>query len=165
MVLQHIVTHGLIYTIIFNGSLFVIMISVGPRVWGYNDYSELVKKKVLPKTKKEKMLSMIIGIPWLIIMFLLPIISTYLLKIKLGGDISFLIAFLNLFVLIILATIGDLVILDWIIVSKITPKFVIIPGTEAKDYKDFSHHYISHVKVVPILIILCLIIAVVVWYF
>ena len=80
MVLQHIITHGLMYAIIFNGSLFIIMISTGPRVWGYNDYSELIKKKVPPKTKKEKMLSIIIGIPWLIIMFLLPIISTYLLK-------------------------------------------------------------------------------------
>ena len=44
------------------------------------------------------------------------------------------------------ANMGDLFFLDWLIVSKITPKFVIIPGSEAEDYKDFSHHYKGHAK-------------------
>ncbi len=42
--------------------------------------------------------------------------------------------------------VADLVLLDWIIVGTLTPKFVIIPGTEdmkEKEYKDFR---ISHAK-------------------
>jgi hypothetical protein len=45
----------------------------------------------------------------------------------LGGEIPFWTAFLNVFALVFLATLGDLVILDWL---KITPEFVMIPGTE-----------------------------------
>ena len=47
----------------------------------------------------------------------------------------------------------------WIIVSKITPKFVIIPGTVKEDYKDFYHHYKAHAKATVPMILLCLIIA------
>jgi hypothetical protein len=53
----------------------------------------------------------------------------------------------------------------WLIVSKITPRFVIIPGSEKADYKDFSHHYKAHAKATIGLILICFIIAGIVWYF
>ncbi len=68
------------------------------------------------------------------------------------------------YALISLAAVCDLVILDWLIISKITPRFVIIPGTEVRDYKDFSHHYKGHAKAAILVIPLCLIIAAVVVY-
>ena len=81
-----------------------------------------------------------------------------MLKSKLEGEIAFWLAFLNLLILFLVATIGDLLILDWLIVSKNTHRFVIIPGTEAEDYKDFSHHYKDHVKatiaIIPILVVI-----------
>ena len=43
-----------------------------------------------------------------------------------------------------LAAVVDLVILDWLVISRITPGFVIIPGSVEADYKDFSHHYRGH---------------------
>ena len=52
----------------------------------------------------------------------------------------------------LLVTVGDLEILDWPIISKITPDFVIIPGTEVEDYKDFSHHYKGHAVATAVLI-------------
>ncbi len=58
-----------------------------------------------------------------------------------------------------LASFGDMVILDWLIISKITPEFVIIPGSDKADYKNFSHHYKAHGKSVLILIPILLIIA------
>ena len=65
--------------------------------------------------------------------------------------------------LFLLATIGDLVILDWLIVNKITPKFVVIPGSGKQDYKDFSHHFKWHVKslvvIIPILLVVAAIIS------
>ena len=79
--------------------------------------------------------------------------------------VPLMIAFLNSLALFLLATVGDLVILDWLIVSKITPKFVIIPGSERADYKDFSHHYKAHAKALAGLILVCLIIAGIVCYF
>ena len=159
------ITHGLFFAVIFNGYLFLVMVLTSPRVWGYTDYPEVIKCKVPPQTQREKLLAAVIGLPWFIFVLGFPIFSTYVLKSKLGNEIPFLIAFLNLLVLFLLATVGDLVILDWLIVSKITPKFVIIPGSERADYKDFSHHYKAHAKALVGLILVCLIFASIVWYF
>ena len=87
-----------------------------------------------------------------------------MLKAKLAGDISLIQAFLNLLPLVAVANVGDMVILDWLIISKITPRFVIIPGTDVTDYKDFSHHYKAHARSAIILIPLCFITAAVITY-
>jgi len=164
MVFTHIITHGLFYAVIGNGYLFLMMITFSPRVWGYHDYPEVVKNKVPPQTKREKITAAIGGIPWIIFVLAFPFISTYMLKFEFGGEIPFVIAFLNVFVLVHLLVVGDLVILDWLIISRITPKFVVIPGSEKEDYKDFSHHYTDHAKAEIILIPACLIIAAIVKY-
>jgi len=155
----HIITHSLIYGFAVNLYLFLMMVTLSPRIWGYQDYPERVKKKVPPQTKKEKTLAALLGIPWFIFVMVFPVVSTFLLKAKLGEEIPFIQAFLNPFFLFLLATFGDLVILDWLIVSKLTPRFVIIPGSEAEDYKDFSHHYKGHAKSAVIMIAASLLIA------
>ncbi|MCK4900707.1 MAG: hypothetical protein KAS38_18140, partial [Anaerolineales bacterium] len=142
-----------------------IMVSTSPRVWGYSDYSEAIKAKVPPQTWKEKRLALVIGLPWIIFAVGFPIYSTYVLKSKLGGEIPFWTAFLNLSLMVFLATLCDLVILDWLIVNKITPEFVIIPGTDKADYQDFSHHYRAHARAAVFLVLLSIIFAGIVWYF
>jgi len=163
MVVTHLITHGLFFAVIFNGYLLLVMVLTSPRVWGYTDYPEVIKNKVPTQTQREKLLAAVIGLPWFIFVLGFPIFSTYVLKSKLGDEIPFLIAFLNLLVLFLLATGGDLVILDWLIISKITPKFVIIPGTLKEDYKDFSHHFKGHAKslivIIPIFLVLAAIIS------
>ena len=165
MVVTHLVTHGLFFSFIVNGYLLLVMILVSPRIWGYADYPEKIKRKVPPQTRREKLLAALIALPWFIFVLGFPVFSSYVLKSKLGGEIPFLTAFLNVLVLSLAATLGDLIILDWLVVSKITPGFVIIPGTDKADYKDFSHHYKAHARAVVGLILLSLIIAGIVWYF
>jgi len=165
MVLTHLVTHGLFYAFIVDGYLFLVMLFTSPRVWGYSDYSESIKAKVPPQTKQEKRLAILIAVPWLLFSAGFPIYSTFVLKSKFGGEIPFWLAFLNVFVLVFLVVLGDLVILDWLIVSKFTPEFVIIPGTEEADYKDFSHHYKAHVRAAVPLVLVCMVLAGIVWYF
>jgi hypothetical protein len=141
------------------------MLFTSPRVWGYSDYSESIKAKVPPQTKQEKRLAILIAVPWLLFSAGFPIYSTFVLKSKFGGEIPFWLAFLNVFVLVFLVVLGDLVILDWLIVSKFTPEFVIIPGTEEADYKDFSHHYKAHARAAVPLALVCMVLAGIVWYF
>jgi len=159
MAITHIITHGLFYGIIATGYLFLIMITFSPRIWGYQDYPEVVKNKVPAQTKKEKIIAGIIGLPWFVFVAGFPVYSTLTLKSKLGGEISFLTALLNVLVMFFLATLGDLVLLDWLLISKITPKFAIISGSIKEDYQDFSHHFRGHAKAAILMIILGLIIA------
>lgn len=165
MVITHIITHGLFFAVIFNGYILLLMVLFSPRVWGYADYPEVIKNKVPLQTQKEKLLAVMIALPWFIFLFGFPIFSTYMLKSKLGNEIPYIIAFLNLLILMLLANAGDLILLDWLIITKFTPEFVIIPGSERADYKDFSHHYRGHAKALALQILACLIIASIVWYF
>ncbi len=154
MDLTFTITHALIYTFAGIGYLFLFMVFFSPRIWGYSDYPEVIKSKVHPQTSREKVIAGLVSLPWFLFILIYPLFSTYLLKDTLGGEISFLSAYFNIIILIILLFLGDLIILDWLIISKITPSFVIIPGSEVKDYKDFSHHYKAHVKTIfPILVL------------
>ena len=150
---------GFIYAFIGNGYLFLAMIFLNPRIWGYADYPDVVKSKVAPQTSKEKFIAFMMFIPWILFLIIYPLYSTFLLKANLGNEFSYLISFLNIAVLFFLFFLGDLIILDWLIINKITPTFVIIPGTDVSDYKDFSHHYKGHLKAILPFLILCFILA------
>jgi len=164
MLLNYSIVQGLLFALIFNSYLFLIMISFNPRVWGYQDYSEEIKEKVQPQTRQERQTAILISIPFFLLIFGLPTYSLLTLKAQLGGELPFITAFAHLLILFIMGTFGDLVILDWLIVSKITPKFVVIPGTQEEDYKDFSHHYKGHALAAIPIILICALVAAIISY-
>lgn len=144
--LSNIIFHGFIFAIILTIYLLFIMAKFSPRIWGFSDYPKVITDKVPPQTKSEKRKGEILSIPFFLFGLIFPIVSTLILREQYGGEIDFLTAFLNIFGILMFGNIADLVILDWIIVGTITPKFVIIPGTENmkdREYKDFR---ISHAK-------------------
>jgi len=165
MIISHILTHALFYNLVVIGYLVILMMSVSPRIWGYSDYSEEIKDKVPKQTKKEKRLAILVTVPWMVFTLGFPILSTYLLKGKLGGEISYWTAFLNIFVMASIANLVDLVVLDWLVVSTITPTFVMIPGTEKADYEDFTFHYKAQGIGSIVIFALCFIFAFIVWFF
>ena len=122
------------------------MITTSPRVWGYSDYPDVVKDKVLPPTRGERRAALLIGLPWIAFVLAYPFVASYRMKAGLGDEFTYAIAFLHFFAMFQLASLVDLVVLDWLIVSRITPSFVIIPGSVEADYKNFSHHYRGHAR-------------------
>ena len=165
MVFENIVLNSLFYTAIGTGYLLIFMITFNPRIWGYQDYLEKIKEKVPPQTRREKVIAGLVGMPWFFFILAYPLISTAYMETELGGEIPFEIAFLNMFFMVFLFFLVDLVILDWLIISKITPKFVIINGTTSEDYKDFSHHYKGHLIASVPLTLICVIFSVIIVYF
>ncbi len=165
MVFEKILVNGLIYTAIGAGYLLIFMITFNPRIWGYQDYPDGIKEKVPPQTRRERAIGGLVGLPWFIFILAYPLGSTASLKTGLGGEITFGIAFFNVFFMVFLFFLVDLVILDWLIISKITPKLVIIDGTTPEDYKDFSHHYKGHLIATIPLTLICLIISAIFVFF
>lgn len=159
MSLEKIIFNGLFYTIISAGYLFIFMVTCNPRIWGYQDYPDRIKEKVSPQTRKERGIAGLVSLPWFLFLLAYPLISTTVLERELDGELPFELAFLNIFFMVFMFFLVDLVILDWLIISKITPKFVIIDGTTAEDYKDFSHHYKGHLIAFFPLIFLCALLA------
>ena len=146
VIFKTVVIDSLVFAGIANLYLFLMMITFSPRVWGYSDYPDVVKDKVTPPTRKEKWTAGLVGLPWIAFVLAYPFVASYRLKAGLGGDFTYAIAFLHFFAMFQLASLVDLVVLDWLIVSRITPSFVIIPGSVEADYKDFSNHYKSHAR-------------------
>ena len=134
------------------------MVALSPWIWGYQDYLE----KVPPQTRRERTLAGIYGIPLMVLGLAFPVYSVLELRGRLGGAIPFADAFIHLLILPAFSTLGYLVLLDWLIVSRVTPGFVIIPGSEAEEYKDFSHHYRGHLRAAVIMVILSTVVAMVV---
>ncbi len=143
---QEILINGLLYTIIANGYLFMLMISTSPRIWGVMDYNKKIRNSVTPQTKDEKRTSLLLGMPYLLFVFLYPIITTWRLKNEYAGQFTFWLAFVHLLVLLVSITLIDLIVLDLLIVSTITPKYVIVPGTTKEDYKNYREHLRGHIK-------------------
>ncbi len=159
-----LIVHGLAFALVANAYLLLVMRTTSPRIWGYADYPEAVKRKVPAQTRRERIVAAAIALPWLALLLGYPVYSTYALKVSLGGQISFLLAFANPFAMLLLVSLVDVLVLDWLIVSRITPAWVIIPGSSAADYKDMSHHYRAQAWASAALIPVCLLIAVVVSY-
>ena len=165
MVFAIIICNGLLYTLIGAGYLLIFMVTFNPRIWGYQDYPDRIKEKIPSQTRRERIIAGLVGMPWLFFILAYPLISTAFLETELGGEIPFEIAFLNLFFMVFLFFLVDLVVLDWLIISKITPKFVIIDGTSPKDYKDFSHHFKGHLIASIPLALICVIFSVIIVVF
>jgi hypothetical protein len=128
-------------------SLFLVaVLRFNPRLF-LQDYPEDIQNKVPPKTEKERRQSWVVGIPFLILLVAVPFISTLTLKRQSGGDASFLHLFLNAFGVTFVFNLVDLLLLDWLVFCTMTPRFVLVPGTEGMaGYKDYAYHFRASVK-------------------
>jgi hypothetical protein len=151
---------GAIFSLI--GSIYLIgILWYNPRLaMNPGDYPDDVIAAAPPKTKKEQRLAIIFGIPFLIFSFAYPVFSTLALNKTGGGATPFLDLFLHILVVIFFFNLVDLLILDLWMFCTITPKFVVIPGTEGfPGYKDKGMHIRAHVKASVIMVALGFIIA------
>ena len=154
-----VLVDSLVFAGIANTYLFLMMIFTSPRVWGYSDYPDAVKEKVPPPTRKEKLTAMFLGLPWIAFLLAYPFFASLRMRAALGGDFTYVVALVHFFAMYQLASLVDLVVLDWLIISRTTPRFVIIPGSDEADYKDFSHHYRDHARAALVIIVLALVFA------
>lgn len=127
--------------ILLDGTLFSLALSVlvmgslyyNPRLW-LQDYPKPIQDRVPPLNDSEKRLRIAVALPMFLIMLGGPFYSTHLLKIANGGTISFLDAWLNTWLLLQFFNLFDAVVLDFLILSRMKPKFSIIPGAEGLEY-------------------------------
>ncbi len=141
-------------TTIILGTLFY-----NAEIW-LNDYPPDIKEKFGPISTKAKRQGTIIAIPFFIIMIGGIIWSNLRLKKAYGGRLGRKTAFMNAFALIFSGWFLDLTILDWLLFVKITPSFVVLPGTEGMaGYNDYGFHLREHMRALPFLALGALVIA------
>jgi hypothetical protein len=163
ILLENILIHGSIFAVVLTVYLLAIMRGFSPRIWAFSDLPKEITDHVPPQTDRERRIGAYLVLPFFIIGFGFPIVSTMILEVLYGGALPLLDAFLNCFAIMMFGNFADLVILDTLIVGTITPDWVIIPGTEHmrnKEYKDFRlFHAKGHVKGTVLMAVLSLLFA------
>jgi len=112
-----------------------------PRIW-LNDFPPDIRRAVPPKTDAEKRQSLLWGLPFLAVLLGGPLVSNLILNQQRGGSASLVTLFINGFGVALFFNVVDLLIVDWLVLCRFTPRFLVIPGTEGMaGYKDYGHHF------------------------
>lgn len=105
-------------------------------------YPPAIKRRAGAQTAAERKKTAIVGLFFLPLLIGVPAVSTRLLERAQGGDIAFSDAFLNVFGIMTFFNAVDLLVIDGLLFCALTPKFLVIEGTEGMaEYKDFCFHF------------------------
>jgi hypothetical protein len=126
--------YGLPASLILSALIFAMNL-VNPRLL-LRSYPKDVQAAVPPQTAAEKRQTLYWGIPfWLGF----PVAAAFIAK---AAHLSPLEIFLSAAGVIFLFNLVDWLILDWLIVCTITPRFMVLPGTEGMaGYKNYGMHF------------------------
>lgn len=117
----------------------ILALRVNPRIF-LHDYPVKIQEKVPKKTPVESKLSYVFGVPFILLLLLGSFFST--LSLKEQGNTPFLVLWLNAAGVVWVFNIVDWLILDWLIFCTLTPRFLVIPGSEGMvEYKDYGFHF------------------------
>jgi hypothetical protein len=157
-----IVTHAALFGILLSAVLFPLVLGLtwlNPEIM-LNDYPPDIRAKhgsMSPRSKRQRLPIALI----VVTLFLgLIVASFHGLPTGADGDLDFLEAALHLFVLFTVFNTLDWLILDWLIVVTLCPRFIILPGTEGlAGYKDYGFHLRGYMIGMAITIVTSLLIA------
>ncbi len=151
-----ILIHGLVYCVLFTAGLLIIGLK-SPRLM-LQDYPKSIVDAAPPKTSIEKKQTIIYGLPFLINFIGYPFAIAWYYASQ--TDLTFAQIYSITWGITQIGNLFDLLILDWLIICFITPKMVVIPGTEGnKGYKDYLFHFKGFLKGLLITAVLSLILA------
>jgi hypothetical protein len=118
----------------------ILGLRVNPRIF-LQDYPPAIQERVAKKNQSEKVLSYVFGIPFLLLLLLVPFISTLLLTAH-GIRPPFWVLWLNAAGVGFVFNVVDWLVLDWLLFCTLTPRLLVIPGSEGMaEYKDYGFHF------------------------
>jgi len=129
--------------------LIVAVVYFKPRLFlNKEDLPADIMAAVPPKTEAEKRQASLLGFPIFSILIGGMLVSTYTFYLQ--SEAGFVLLFLHALIIILMISVSDLVLLDWVMLNTITPKWAIFPGTEGfAGYKDYGFHLRAHLRALP----------------
>lgn len=162
MNLTHLLSHGIGYGLTFSAVMvisFILAAFVNPEIW-LKDYPPDIREKFGPMSARATRQRSLVGIPVLALMIGIIVVSIVQLAQIKGSDPTFADVFVNVFVILFVFNLIDLLILDWLIFVTIRPRIIILPGTEgAAGYSDYGFHLRASLKGLVVAFVACLFIA------
>jgi len=148
------------------GSVYILAIMhYDPRLFlNPGDFPKDILDAVPPKTEEEKRQAMILGIPFFVGLLGGPLLSALALQREAAGGVPLMNLSLHTFGVLMIPNLVDLVILDWLLFCTITPRFMVVPGTEGfTGYKDYRFHLRGHARGTALMAVLSVVVATVVF--
>ncbi len=160
-----ILAHSILYSIPASIYLVILLLIDNRMFLSKGDYPDDVIAAVPPRTIEETRKAGILSIPWMLWAVIFPAYSVYVYIVQAGAKPPFWAVSLHAFLIFFSFWLVDLVVLDILMFATITPKFIVIPGTEGfPGYKRIDWHLRGHFKTgLPLLIVLGLAVGGVVW--
>src|SRR5262245_12303676 len=144
MNLWPVITHALVFGVILSAVLFpavLILARLNPEIM-LKDYPPDIQAKYGPMSERTKRQRLPVGLVFTAVLIGLVVLSFQPIRALAEGDLSFQIAFVHLFVMFSVFNLLDWLVLDWLIVVAICPRFIILPGTEGlAGYRDYGFHF------------------------
>ena len=154
--LPQVVVDGLILSlalsVVILGSLYL-----NPRLW-MHDYPADMRAKVPPLTRREKQVQLVVTVLFLAAgVGALVWAGTRLLAAN-GGQVTFLTAYVHIFLVLNIFNVFDAVVLDYLLIARLKPKFVMMPGTAGMEYlfEDWGMHLRNYLKGIVVCAVLAL---------
>jgi hypothetical protein len=119
----------------------LVLLRFNPRIF-LRHYPREIREIVPPKSDKERRISILLGVPFILMLLVAPFTSALLWRTASQRRASFWELFAHAFGVFFLFNLADLLILDWLIVCRFKPRWVVLPGAEhfliARPY---LHHF------------------------
>jgi uncharacterized membrane protein YhaH (DUF805 family) len=160
--LWSLIPNGLLFGLLLGVlmSLIVLVIAkVNPEIM-LKDHPPDVQAKYGPISDRARRLRLPLGIVILSILVALVAISLDPLLDTVERTGRFVAVFINLVAMFTFFNILDWLVLDWLIVVTIRPKFIVLPGTEGMPgYSDYGFHFRGLLIGIPITVLTSLLLA------
>jgi len=143
LTLWPVISHALFYGGVLSAvmaALVLGLLRINPEIL-LKDYPPDIQEKYGPMSERSKRQRIPVAIVLGAVVLGIVIASFATVREQRGGNISFLTAFVHLFVMFSVFNVVDLLLLDWLVVA-IGPRWVVLPGTEGSaGYKDYWFHF------------------------
>lgn len=158
--LIRIIIDGLFMSIGASAILLGAM-TINPRLMR-SDYPSQVKETIPPLTSAENRQLVVVGLLFWGFALGVIIYSTRSVIASNDGNALFLPVFLNTYFVFEVFNLFDLLVLDYLIITKIKPKFLFVSGTETMEkYNTFSFHFAGFLKGLLIGVVISLVVTLV----
>jgi hypothetical protein len=139
-----LIVNALTYGVILSAVLFsliLVVVRINPEIM-LNDYPPDIRAKYGPMSERAKRQRIPVAIVTLVLLVAIVARSFQELRAITGGDIPFQAAFLHSLVMFSVFNVLDWLLLDWLIVVTLRPRFMVLPGTEGlAGYSDYWFHF------------------------
>lgn len=156
-----ILSHSLTYGGILAGLMFLFIIGsmIYNRELWLNDYPMDIRVKYGPPSEKTLRERKYYGIAMLVLMIGVLLADALTIPFETIDDSPFMVTFRSVFIVFIIGSLMDLLVIDLFLGMVIRPKFMIMPGTEGSaGYRDVKFHFNAFLRGAVSGAVLCLLV-------